>query len=158
MANVFNAAEIIDIGIEKEKRRRDFYGLVAAQFRDREMADLFTRLRDWEDQHIRKFTDIRNSVTEDETTESYKGELAAYMNALVDNMLYESVVATQFAQNVKTPLQAIRFGMVFEKDAILFFNELLKYMTAEHRERVIELIDEEKRHLVYLSELKTRYE
>ena len=32
MANVFNAAEIIDMGIEKEKKRRDFYGLVAKSF------------------------------------------------------------------------------------------------------------------------------
>ena len=30
MANLFNAAEVIDMGIEKEKKRRDFYGLVAA--------------------------------------------------------------------------------------------------------------------------------
>ena len=39
MPNVFNAAEIIDMGIEKEKRRRDFYGAVAAKFKEKDLKD-----------------------------------------------------------------------------------------------------------------------
>jgi rubrerythrin len=56
MANVFNAAEIIDMGIEKEKKRRDFYALVAESFSDEEIKGLFTKLRDWEETHIEKFS------------------------------------------------------------------------------------------------------
>ena len=47
--------------------------------------------------------------------------------------------------------------MGFEKDAILFFNELLRYMTPHHKEKVQELIEEEKKHLIFLSELKQKY-
>ena len=158
MANVFNAAEVIDMGIEKEKKRRDFYAAVAAQFKQKEMNELFTRLRDWEAEHIKKFTDIRNSVEESEVIESYQGEFEAYMKALVDDMLYKQVSADGFSKYVKTPLDAIRYGMEFEKDAILFFRELLSYMTPAHTEKVEELIGEEKKHLVYLAELKKRYE
>ena len=49
-------------------------------------------------------------------------------------------------------------GIGFEKDAILFFNELLKYMMPPNKEKVEILIDEEKKHLIYLSELKKKYE
>lgn len=158
MPNVFNAAEIIDMGITKEKKRRDFYALVASKFREKEMKDLFARLRDWEDEHIKKFTAIRNTVDESEVVESYQGELGAYMKALVDDMLYKQVGASQFAKNVKKPIDAINYGIGFEKDAILFFHELLRYMTPVHQEKIVELINEEKTHIVYLTQLKRKFE
>ena len=84
MSNVFNIAEVIDMGIEKEKKRRDFYGRVAESFKESDMKNLFSRLRDWEDEHIRKFEGIRKTVNIDESQESYEGELADYMRSLVD--------------------------------------------------------------------------
>jgi len=158
MANVFSAAEIIDMGIEKEKKRRDFYKLVAEKFKEKDMKELFSRLRDWEEEHIKKFTDIRNSTQTYEIKESYQGEFAAYMKFVVDDMLYRQVAATWFAENVKKPLAAIQYGIGFEKDAILFFSELLKYMMGPNKEKIEELINEEKKHLIYLSELKAKYE
>lgn len=156
--SAFNAAEIIDMGIEKEKKRRDFYGLVAAKFKGKEMKDLFTKLRDWEETHIQKFTAIRNSVDKSEIVESYQGEFEAYIKATVDDMLYSQVSAGEFSKNVKNEISAIQYGMGFEKDAILFFSELLRYMTQHHQEQVRELIDEEKKHLIFLTELKRKYE
>jgi len=158
MANVFNAAEVIDMGIEKEQKRRDFYAYTAEKFKEKDMKELFSRLRDWEDTHIKKFTEIRNTLDESETTESFKGEFAAYVKVTVDDILYKQVSAEWFAKNVREPLTAIHYGIGFEKDAILFFNELLKFMTPYHKEKVEELINEEKKHLLYLTELKQKYE
>lgn len=155
--NIFNAAEIVDMGIAKEKKRRDFYGLVAKKFGDSKMRDLFTRLRDWEEEHIKKFTDIRNSLEESEVVESYQGEFEAYIKSLVDDMLYKQVAPANFAKNVRGPLDAIRYGMGFERDAILFFGELSRHMTPEHQEKINTLINEEKSHLLYLANLKSEY-
>ena len=158
MANIFNIAEVIDMGIEKEKKRRDFYGRVAESFKEADMKNLFSRLRDWEDEHIRKFEAIRDTVNIDESQESYEGELAEYMKALVDDTLYTQVSAKKFAENVKTPKIAIQYGIGFEKDSILFFDELLKYMEPPQTEKVRMLIEEEKKHIIYLTELKRSYE
>lgn len=157
MANVFSAAEIIDIGIVKEKKRRDFYGYTADKFKEKEMKDLFSKLRDWEGEHVKKFTDIRNSTETYEIKESYQGEFASYMKFVVDDMLYNQVSAQWFAKNVKESIAAIQYGIGFEKDAILFFSELLKYMMGSNKEKIEELINEEKKHLIYLSELKAKY-
>ncbi len=146
------------MGIAKEKKRRDFYALVATSFKQKEMKELFGRLRDWEAEHIKKFGEIRDTIDESEVVESYQGELGAYMKALVDDMLYKQVTAAQFSKNVKTPLEAIAYGLSFEKDAILFFQELLRYMTPLHQEKVVELINEEKKHVIYLTELKRNIE
>ena len=158
MANVFNAAEAIDMGIEKERKRRDFYDYAALKFKEKDMVDLFSRLRDWEEAHIKKFSELRATLEESEATESYSGEFAAYTKATVDDILYKQVSAEWFSKNVKEPLAAIQYGMGFEKDAILFFTELLRFMTPHHKEKIEELIEEEKKHLVYLSELKMKYD
>lgn len=158
MANVFTAAEIIDMGIAKEQKRRDFYAYTADKFREKDMKELFSKLRDWEEEHIKKFTAIRNSTQTYETAESYAGEFADYIKYAVDDMQYNQVTAKWFAKNITKPLEAIRYGISFEKDAILFFSELLKYMTGPDSEKVGALIQEEKKHLIYLSELKKKYE
>lgn len=157
MPNVFNAAEIIDMGIEKEKKRRDFYDRVAREFKEADLRKIFSDLRDWEETHIRKFTDIRDSIAGEEIAESYQGEFTAYVGALVDDKLYAMVSAASFAKNVRTPLEAIQWGIGFEKDAILFFNELLEYMPSENKNKVRQLVEEEKKHIVYLAELRKKY-
>lgn len=158
MGNLFNAAEVMDMGIEKEKKRRDFYGLVAEKFSDKPMKDLFAKLRDWEETHIKKFTEIRDGVKEPEATDSYSGELRDYIKSLVDDKLYKEVSADSFGKNVKTPVSAIQYGIGFEKDAILFFGEMLPFVGAANKDAVQKLIDEEKQHIVYLTELKRKLE
>lgn len=157
MGNLFNAAEVMDMGIEKEKKRRDFYGLVAENFSDKEMKGLFVNLRDWEEEHIKKFTEIRKGVKEPEATDSYPGELGDYIKSLVDDRLYKEVSPDSFSKNVKTPLSAVQYGIGFEKDAILFFKEMLPFMGA-NKDAVQNLINEEKQHVVYLTELKRKLE
>ena len=157
MPNIFNAAEIIDMGIEKEKKRRDFYGRVAKEFKEEDLKKLFGSLRDWEEEHVKKFTEIRDNIAGEEIAESYQGEFTAYIRSLVDDKLYDQVSASSFAKNVRTPLDAIQWGISFEKDAILFFNELTEYMPSHNKDKVQLLVNEEKKHIIYLSELRTRY-
>ena len=93
------------------------------------------------------------SVSEDETAESFPGEMAAYLKAVVDDKLYRDVSPAGFAKSVKTAGDAIRYGMAFERDAILFFNELSAVMAPHERSAIQKLVDEEKQHLVYLADL-----
>ena len=153
---IFNAPEIVDIGIEKEKKRRDFYGRVAEAFDSKDMKDLFLRLRDWEEAHIKKFAEIRNALQESEATDSYPGELDDYAKALLDDTLYRDVSPSEFSKKVTSSHSAIQYGIGFEKDAILFFSELLPH-APEHSKKVVEqLISEEKQHIVYLDQLKKK--
>lgn len=158
MTNIFNVAEVVDMGIEKEKRRRDFYALTAEQFEDEKIKDLFTKLRDWEEEHISKFTEIRSALKQKEISETYAGELEGYMNVLVDDKLYKAITPEAFSKEIASPKEAIERGMEFEKDAILFFTELLGHVKDGNRETIQKLIDEEKQHLLYLFQLKGEYE
>jgi rubrerythrin len=154
--NIFKVGEVVDMGIEKEKKRRDFYGRAAETFKgNKELSELFIKLRDWEESHIKKFTEIRSRV-EDYTFETYPGELSEYMRSLVEDRLYKEVSPDSFKKNVTSPADAINYGIAFEKDAILFFTELLPYIGSKNIDAINTLIGEEKKHVIYLSELKKR--
>ncbi|MFC1704102.1 ferritin family protein [Candidatus Omnitrophota bacterium] len=156
MASVFKISEIVDMGIEKEKARRDFYNLVSERFEDQNLKDVFTKLRDWEKEHIVKFQEIKSSISEPDAAESYKGELSDFMKTLVDDKLYKEVSPESFSENVTSPLSAIDYGIGFEKDAVLFFATLSRFTQSAKAEVIKQLIEEEKQHIVYLSELKKK--
>jgi rubrerythrin len=155
VANILQPAEIVEIGIEKEKKRRDFYALAAEHFKGKkELAALFTRLRDWEEEHIRRFQQIRDTVSQAQYTESYSGETEAYMDALVDSDLYSKITPEKFASIVASPIDALNRGIGFEKDAILFFGGLARFIDAKSKEIVDKLIKEEQQHMLYLFNMK----
>ncbi|MFH1038307.1 MAG: ferritin family protein [PVC group bacterium] len=157
MASIFNMAEVVEIGIEKEKKRRDFYGAVASSTAEAELKDLFQKLADWEEEHVRKFQSIRDGIDEGEPVESYEGEEAEYMKALVDDQLYCDVSPGDLAGSLRTPVEAIEKGIDFEKDAILFFRSLGVFLSLQRRKIINELVREEQEHLVYLSRLREKY-
>jgi rubrerythrin len=151
---IFSTPEIVDMGIEKEKKRRDFYAKAALAFDDKEIRDLFTRLRDWEEVHIKRFGEIKESIKDSQSTGSYPKELEDYISVLLDDTLYKDVTPSEFKKKITTPLSAIQYGIIFEKDAILFFNEFLEH--TPRKDVIRQLIEEEKQHIIYLSELKKK--
>jgi rubrerythrin len=157
MANILQPAEIVEIGIEKEKKRRDFYALAADHFKDEaELAELFGKLRDWEEMHIKRFQEIRDTIAKAQYTEQYPGETEGYMQALVHSDLYSDITPEKFAEAVKTPAEALQKGITFEKDAILFFSGLLQFVDKRSKEIIEKLIGEEQAHMLYLFNMKKK--
>lgn len=155
MAGILQPAEIVEIGIEKEKRRRDFYAMCAERFKgQRDLYELFKKLHGWEVEHVRRFGEIRDTVAKAQYAESYAGEAEAYMNALVQSDLYADLTSAKFAEEIETPVDAIDKGIGFEKDAILFFSGLAPFVDQKSREIIQTLIKEEQQHMLYLFNMK----
>ena len=154
MSSILDVRDVVDIGIEKEKARRDFYNKVSNTFTDKSIVDLFRKLRDWEEAHVKKFQLIRDDLKKEKAQESYPGEMASYINALVDDRLYREVSPSSLRNHIKTPIDAIQYSIVFEKDAMLLFIELAQYVQSSHKEVIMQLIEEEKQHMTYLERLK----
>lgn len=157
MTNVLSIKDVVDLGIEKEKARRDFYGQVADHFQDEDMKKLFGQLRDWEAVHVRRFTEIKENLKASPTHETYPGEMEAYMQSLVDERFYSEVSVESFGSHVKSPLDAIQYGIAFEKDAILFFMEISRYIQSDKKDTIMELMEEERSHVIHLIRLRKKY-
>jgi len=78
-------------------------------------------------------------------------------HALLDDKLYLDVTEEDFNKNVNSPLDAIQYGIGFEKDAILLFMELLTYVSTGDKEAILELMAEERKHIVFLINLRKRF-
>jgi rubrerythrin len=157
MPNIFHIAEVVELGIEKEKKRRDFYALVAVRFKDQQLQKLFNTLKEWEEVHIKRFTEIKNGIVEPGTSESFPGEAEEYMRSLVSERLYNEVSPDSFEKMVTSDISAIDYGMQFEKDAILFFSELARFTPDYGKDIIEELVEEERKHLLFLSKLREKY-
>lgn len=159
MTKILRPLDIIDIGIEKEKKRRDFYATAQEKFSGKkDLADLFAKLRDWEQEHITRFEEIREGVSGAKYDESYPGEIAAYMAVVVETELYSGISAEQLAGRVESPGDAIEMGIGFEKEAIIFFNGLARFIDHKFYHTVRSLIEEEQQHLIMLYQMKKNLE
>ncbi len=145
----------MEMGIEKEKKRRDFYTKLSTIYQDARLVKLFSDLSLWEEEHVAKFTLIKSSLGElQEAKESYDGELANYIEAFLDDKLYYEIDSDKFHDKVKLPDDALTMAMHFEKDAIIFFTELFNLVDPEHKPTIKKLIDEEKQHLLQLYNMR----
>ncbi|NUM34471.1 MAG: ferritin family protein [Candidatus Brocadiae bacterium] len=153
--SVFQIADIMEMGIEKERKRRDFYTKLSQIYEDTRLTKLFGDLARWEEEHVERFTHIKNSLGEmQESKESYDGELMNYIEAYLDNKLYYEIDSEKFHEKVKLADDALTMAMHFEKDAIIFFTELFNFVDAEHKPTIKKLIDEEKQHLLQLYNMR----
>lgn len=157
MGSIFSASEVIEIGIEIEKNGRDFYNGVAKVSNSPQAVKIFGYLAGEEEKHIDRFKYILSEVRNYEPAEAYPDEYFAYLKILSGGRIFtKEKTGSKIAKTVKTDLEGIEMGIGFEKDSILFYHEI-KRVVLEGEEKIIDkLIEEERGHLVKLTELRAK--
>jgi rubrerythrin len=155
MAGVFSLSEIVELGIQIEINGRDFYRAVLERPLDQKARDIFGLLGKEEERHIADFQKILDSVAAYEPRESYPEEYFAYMNALASEHVFtQKDKGREIAGKIKADREAVELGIGFEKDSILFYEEMKRMVSKKEQKTVQMLIEAEKGHLRKLSELK----
>jgi rubrerythrin len=154
MTILFSVREIAEAAVEKEKRRRAFFAKVCELSTDATMKDLFQFLTDEEDKHVAVFTQLRDSLPQENRTEEYDEEMDAYMDSVIDDRLYSKVDSAEFVEKAISSKNVFQLAIGFEKDAILYFREFLPFLTEADREIVVGLIEEEKGHIRRLAKVQ----
>ncbi len=155
MANVFSAAEIVEIGIEIEKNGRDFYNSVLKLSKNSKAKEVFEFLAAEEEKHVARFEAMLSQVKKYEPSESYPGEYFAYLKALSEGYVFtKKDKGAEVAKNVKADKEAVELGISFEKDSILFYYEMKRFVLEGEQKVVGKLLEEEQAHLEKLTGLK----
>lgn len=155
MGNMLSGSEIVAIGIQIEKNGRDFYDALVKQAKNKKAGEKFEYLKGEEEKHIKVFQEILEKLPGYEQAESYPGEYVAYMNDLAGNYIFtKKDRGIAAAKNAKTDLEAVEFGIGFEKDSIIFYEGMKKIMPEYDIKVVEELIRQEQTHLRQLFDLK----
>ncbi|QGP93657.1 Rubrerythrin [Neomoorella glycerini] len=148
---MFHASEVFEFARAIEENGRAFYQAMGTNARQPELRQLFARLSQEEEQHILDFTRLAARATPYDPPESYPGEYAEYMQALVDNSVFPRELDPEtLAQQITTDQEAINLAIQFEKDSLLFFNGLKNLVSVTETAMIEELLRQERRHLCEL--------
>jgi rubrerythrin len=151
----FFAKEIVEAAIRIEKNGLSYYRYLAEAEKRKDIREVFNYLAEEEMRHIAAFEHLAESLQEPPDHTWEREDFGLYLESLSEDSVFkDDGSGEKKAGDVKSVLEAVELGIRFEKDTILFFQELHNLVRREEHEVVDQLICWEKNHLVRLIRLK----
>ena len=155
MSISFSGSELINIAIGIERRGIAFYDIMTRSTDNATAREVFQYLVDMEREHVRIFEGMLKEADKYQPSETYPGEYAAYLQALVESAIFtDDVLTSEIATRTDSDIEAMELAINAEKDSILFYYEMKEIMPRPAQPAVNRIIAEEKSHLRQLSELR----
>jgi rubrerythrin len=155
MAKQFSGCEIAELGVQVEKNGKDYYMKLIDLAETEKAKSVFRDLADQEEKHIEVFRKIFDSSCNYKPEGAYPDEYFSYMNALASQYVFtQKGKGAEIASGLKNCSEGIEMGIGFEKDSILLYQQMRELVPEEDRSLVDGLIEEEKKHLARLMDLK----
>ena len=155
MAVFFSGSELLEIAMGIERNGMAFYQALADKTGKSDVKDIYNHLAGEEKKHLDTFQGMSDSLGQAKPQETYTEEYMLYLKSLIDNVVFSNVTeAQQKAARVFNEIEAVDTGIQAEKDSILFYTELQNLVREMDRKVILNIVDEEKKHLRQLSELK----
>jgi len=155
MSISFSPNEFINIAIGIERRGIAFYDIMTKSTESDATREMFQRLADMEREHIKTFESMLTDTDSQQPAESYPGEYAAYLQALVDSAVFtDDMITSELATQADSDIEAMELAIGAEKDSILFYYEMRDIMPRKAQPTVDRILAEEKSHLEALTRIK----
>jgi rubrerythrin len=155
---VFAASDIVEVAIRIEENGINFYKFAEQIAKQEEAKKLFAHLAQAEVTHKKTFESIFAKMEKYNPPESYAGEYSAYLRAYVDNnIIFTKEAMDKELSNVKDTIAAFDFAIKRELDSILYYHEIKKLVPPAQHEVLEQIIEEERKHYLALTEMKKRY-
>ncbi len=147
----FSASDLVEAAVQLERNGHRFYTTAADAVASQRAKDLLHRLADDEVEHLKLFERLLTTFGLASVRESYSGEYGTYLKAHVDSQVFTKArMDALLAQKAMPERDALQFGIDSEKDAILYYSEMIRFVPPRDHPTVEGIIDEERRHLSQL--------
>lgn len=154
MADLLNVKEVVDFAVYIEKNGYEFYTDTAKKFDNLKMVELFHYLAEEELKHEKTFKQLKEDLGSFTPHESYEGEYNIYMrDFLKSHTLGDNKVMKEKIAAVETIDDAIKLALEFEKDSVVFFASLKKFIGTKNVDTVEKIVQEEVGHITMLYRL-----
>ena len=155
MSISFSGSELVNIAIGIERRGIAFYDVMAKSAESGKVREVFQCLVGMEHQHINIFQDMLVETDEYQLPEAYTGEHAAYLEALVDSVVFsDDLITSEMVTRLDSDIEALELAINLEKDSILFYYQMRDIVSPKEQPALDKIIAEEKSHLRDLSVIK----
>jgi len=153
----FNEVEAAKIAQNMEQSGLKFYEKAAAATKDPGVRQIFLDLAADEKKHLAAFEEL------EETLQAQRREGAGYtdeaeIGAYIDRLLQTQVFAAmgdagRLADQASDDYEALATGMRSERDAIVFYQEMLDFVDSKEAKKAFEwILAEERKHLRILGD------
>ncbi|NIO87711.1 MAG: hypothetical protein GTN53_44455 [Candidatus Aminicenantes bacterium] len=156
MSALVNVAEILDFAIYMEQKGYEFYTESAKKFDNLKLVQLFHLLAQEELDHERIFKGMKEKaktmasreIKDEDNQTSMKDYLKGFVFGI--NKSVKEKVGT-----IKTMEDALNVALGFERDSVVFYSTLKKYVDKKNAAIVEDVVQEESRHVIMLSKFKS---
>lgn len=156
MSNLLNASEILGFAVHIEQNGYEFYIETAKKFNNEKLMTLFHYLADEERIHESTFKNLQKKIGEFTPHESYAGEYDGYMKDYLKSFAPKTnVTLKDMMAKISTIDDAIEMALTLEKDSVIFYTTLKRYVSDEHKPAIDRIIEEEVNHVMKLHGFKT---
>jgi len=160
----FSGVEVFDLAIQTEHNGRAFYEAAAAGANSEEVQRAMVHLAHAEGEHEATFRRLRDEAyppvegqDAEALPETYAGELAENMTALLRaRVLPDEATGLRVVAEMADDMAALDFAIAFEKDTILFMQQMREMIPEDEREPLAVLIQQEHIHVRLLQGLKDK--
>jgi len=149
----YQGSDIFQFAIRMEENGEKFYNYAASIAKDPNVFGIFTKLASEEIKHRKLFADMFSRIDTIMPKESYPGEYMAYLQSSIDGKVF-STTATKEMVEIKDVIAALDFAIGRELDSVLYYSEMKKYVTASAQDLLEQVIEEERKHVVILTNIK----
>ncbi len=156
MGQIYAGSEVLQMAVEIEIKGKAFYDSVVAAVGDEKTKGIFQFLADEEVRHEKVFRTMLQDLEARPPESPYDDtEMVLYFRSLIDNKIFPSEdEGHSMKKDVGQPEVAIRIAFSLEKDAILYFNELLHVTQDKDHPVIHRIIEEERDHIRRILQLK----
>ena len=153
----YQGSDIFQFAIRMEENGEKFYNYAASIANDAKAREIFTQLASEEVKHRKLFADMFSKIDTIMPKESYPGEYMAYLQGTLDGKAVFTTGATKELAGISDVLAALDFAIQRELDSVLYYSEMKKYVTASAQDLLEQVIEEERKHVVILTNIKKTF-
>jgi len=158
MSVFFSVQEVVEMAISAERSGQVFYQTASKLTKEKNLKELLGYLAGEEEKHLKTFQGLYDVLKERGEQAPYNWEEAKlYLKALIDSRFFTGPdKAIQMAKESKSEIEALNSAIGFEKETLLFFYGMLKVVKPAKNNLIKKIIEEEKKHVRKLSDMKSR--
>jgi rubrerythrin len=139
---------VLELAVWLEKHGQEFYAAAMVETDDVELETLFAYLMEEEKQHCALYTRLFEQQTEKSAGEKpLLGEYAHFIDLLI-----REITANLIIEDEISPKKLLFKALRFEKDTLLYFNEIRDLFDDDSAAIIDSICREEKRHIRQLME------
>ena len=155
MSKFFDIQEMLEFAIRIEENGEYFYKQMAAKIQDNSIKEMFNMLAAEEIKHRKIFENMLSSLYKYIPSESYLGEYFNYLRSYANDYIFtEDKKPEIVVKKINSAKEALDFAIGIELDSVLYYLEMKNLVSKEQINLVDNIIEEERKHYLKLSQLK----